>query len=580
MKKYITFILILCILCQCALFSISTNAEEIISGDIQTEEMQFATLEEVLAGLATPDQLPPAYDAFKPQNGQYTTLSSSTGLNFDGIYYINNIYGGAFLTCPTSTSVTPDGRRGLLSTLGNTIKWMIAEVEDGSGIYTIRPMTAYSKYLAFSTGNVYATLSTTLNDYSKWYISTAAHGGIVIQNVGISRYLQSYGDTSFDGTADVNVIQNLPSGTSQNYNSYAWRIINHNQYGSSSGYPKCEMSAQTNINKFECRIGTPKKPKITKQYSNEIWCEASDFWYSIDSSENIISVDLLTGYISGQKIGLYDVVAEHKVTGRCLEFEIQINLLIYQTPNLYVTDAYGKIPDDMKCGDVSQSTLENASWINIDNIADKTITQLRDEWEDSCATFSMGSLESVAMDMIDHFMDGSGTDYSNYTLTEIVRTHSVMINYFDRVSSLILETLDENNGNVFSMQYDVSNRDSNPLIVKLQADEVYMPSFNSIYAYMNGLAFCLHGLWGHEIEVTDFYIHENGDYTVMLAYNIYDHFGLDQNDIDNIKLQLVDNFHPGFSAWYILQHNSEYNCAYKPFVTFMRFSVSIDDPLE
>lgn len=63
-----------------------------------------------------------------------------------------------------------------------------------------------------------------------------------------------------------------------------------------------------------------------------------------------------------------------------------------------------------------------------------------------------------------------------------------------------------------------------------------------------------------------------------LKYTLYDHFGLNELDIDYSKT-LIDKFGVQiyakdltlFRSWYLLQHNENYNGEYKPFVTVIEF---------
>ena len=52
------------------------------------------------------------------------------------------------------------------------------------------------------------------------------------------------------------------------------------------------------------------------------------------------------------------------------------------------------------------------------------------------------------------------------------------------------------------------------------------------------------------------------EFSGTLRYNIYDHFGSDQPDMEKIFVNKA-----GFRAWFILQHYDQLNNEYKPFVT-------------
>ena len=63
-------------------------------------------------------------------------------------------------------------------------------------------------------------------------------------------------------------------------------------------------------------------------------------------------------------------------------------------------------------------------------------------------------------------------------------------------------------------------------------------------------------------------------YTCKLHYVFYDHFGLDVPDVETY------GYLEGFIAWFVLQHYTEYNGAYKPFITMMEFDQTITGIIE
>ena len=72
--------------------------------------------------------------------------------------------------------------------------------------------------------------------------------------------------------------------------------------------------------------------------------------------------------------------------------------------------------------------------------------------------------------------------------------------------------------------------------------------------------------------------------TIKLLFTLYDHFGLDEEDVRNFSSGSISNFImenflnaplEGFSAWYILQHNKSYNKQYKPFPTIIEISENV-----
>ena len=89
---------------------------------------------------------------------------------------------------------------------------------------------------------------------------------------------------------------------------------------------------------------------------------------------------------------------------------------------------------------------------------------------------------------------------------------------------------------------------------------IKQPVFNKALDKINGLTMCVNGLWGNEI-IVEKYSCDGTSYSGTLRFTLYDHFGLDEEDINKYG-ELV-----GFRDWYILQHFKSYNGSYKPFIT-------------
>jgi hypothetical protein len=136
------------------------------------------------------------------------------------------------------------------------------------------------------------------------------------------------------------------------------------------------------------------------------------------------------------------------------------------------------------------------------------------------------------------------------------------------VKRAIETLLNAYDGDIGALAYTTSTRDSNPLVMALKADNIYQPVYNTDSDIINGLTICVDGLWGNKIEVSSYSISGNS-YSYTLHYTLYDHFGLDQPD--------VEKYGPltGFRSWYVLQHYSEYDSAYMPFLTIIEFDVIV-----
>lgn len=78
-------------------------------------------------------------------------------------------------------------------------------------------------------------------------------------------------------------------------------------------------------------------------------------------------------------------------------------------------------PEDLEYDDISENDLKAMDWINWSDFVFTTPATFRSLWEDMATTlFSTEPLQTVVLDMIEHFMSGDGSNYSNSTLTEKV----------------------------------------------------------------------------------------------------------------------------------------------------------------
>lgn len=245
------------------------------------------------------------------------------------------------------------------------------------------------------------------------------------------------------------------------------------------------------------------------------------------------------------------------------------NLKIYQTENTYVKDGSGNKPEDMQCNTKTKDDLTSMKWISwADFTTSNTTEDRRSSWESLAKTTSTEPLQTVALNMIDSFMGGEGADYSNSDLTTAAKTHETTTAYVNAVKNQITDLLSEYNGDIYKLRYTASTRTNNPLVQKMRANNINQPVFNTATDKIKGLTFCVNGLWGNEIIVKS-YTCNGSSYSGTLTFTLYDHFGLNEPDIEK-----YGGIHEGFRDWYILQHFKDYNGAYKPFVSKMSFDVS------
>lgn len=199
----------------------------------------------------------------------------------------------------------------------------------------------------------------------------------------------------------------------------------------------------------------------------------------------------------------------------------------------------------------------------------------------------------ILSEMVDHFVDGTGTDYSNEALTSAVQSHSRTTSYVNSVVTLVKNYISKNKTAIGNLVYDEDlwtqpiKRASHPLVSAMNtaisngAKELYLPS----YGYNNGvpgLTLALDGFYGNKIKLKNFQ-NTGSTYSGDLEFTFYDHFGLDTSDLADTKYgNLTAGTCPGFKQWFILQHWSDLEGAIqpKPFVTNVSFTVSFSGTYE
>ncbi len=484
------------------------------------------------------------------------TYNSTDNFITKDSYYLNNYYSGDYLKY-TNSAMTAES--GLLANLGNSVQWEINSVDGG---YVIRSKADPTKYLGVPTDTSanYA-LTVTLDDRQIptrciWTINTNYN----IKNVYNSRYLYSHGDGLYTS-----------SHTGGYQNSRKWRMPTTSHYGNSSSYTSRELTSETDMYNKYISVAKNVRAQLMKANSNEVWCDTGDFWYSDYSS--IITVDT-DGLITAKATGTTTVNAIHKVTNRIISFTVTVSpLLIYQTVETYYTDKNGNYAPDLICGDMTEKQLRALDWITWTDFIFDSPEYMRNTWEIMAAgIFSVGEMRSVSLDMIDHFMCGSGTSYSNSILTNEIKNHSSTIEYTDSVQRCIMDLLNEQNGNMSKLSYTASNRSDSLLRKKMEQNGINNPVYNGWDTTFDGPKICVDSLWGVKIQVDEYSL-IGSTYTCKIHYTLYDHFGLDVSDVE--KYGAIE----GFRAWFVLQHFSEFNQAYKPFLTLIEFDKTITDNL-
>jgi len=184
--------------------------------------------------------------------------------------------------------------------------------------------------------------------------------------------------------------------------------------------------------------------------------------------------------------------------------------------------------------------------------------------------FATGEMNGVILDMINHFKNGNGADYRNAILTAQVSEHSTTQEYIDLVKNIFISQLAIHHGNIFELEYKEETKSSNVLYNRIMENRGKFPVFNSWADTLGGLRITVNDTWGNNVEVRN-YSKDGNRLSGTLHFTIYDHFGLDQPDVEKVYVNLA-----GFRAWFVLQHYKEFNGQYKPFVTMMEIDVPFE----
>jgi uncharacterized protein (TIGR03034 family) len=250
------------------------------------------------------------------------------------------------------------------------------------------------------------------------------------------------------------------------------------------------------------------------------------------------------------------------------------NLVIFQSDRPEGYDENGNVANDMTTNDYTGDEMTDISWMfNFQLLESYFPGILFDEFEMmSTDLFSTGEMEDVVLDMIDHFEEGTGTEYSNQTLTKKASEHETTKAYVDYVKNALVDELKKNGGNLGALRFDKSTKATNSFYQNIQDNASY-PTFSSWGDRIGGLTITVNDTWGNTISVKDFSV-ENNHFKGVMHVRLYDHFGLDQPDVEKMYVNLA-----GFRSWFVLQHYEDYDGEYKPFVSIMEMDIPFEGEL-
>ena len=236
-------------------------------------------------------------------------------------------------------------------------------------------------------------------------------------------------------------------------------------------------------------------------------------------------------------------------------------------------------PEDFQYADKSIEQLRDMKYINWSDFMGVETYDYVYSWKSLVKLTSTGDMQDVALDMVNHFMEGTASDYWNTTLTKTMEEHGSSTEYMSSVTEIINLYIESHNGDISGLVYDESERKNSPLVSAMIENKVYAPVYSDKFS---GLGICVDGLYGNEIELTS-YKFNGKEYEYTLKFTLYDIYGLDSSDIEEKKaVENVLGFGilAGFRSWYILQHCNLYGGDYQPFITYASFEKTVQGSIK
>lgn len=294
------------------------------------------------------------------------TYSTTSNLVSNDTYYLNNRYCGDYLRYTSSAATATSG---LISSLGNSIRWEIRSVNGG---YVIRSKSDTTKYLGVPTSTSSTSVSvvtitdSTIPTRCIWSITIANGGGCLVKNTYNSKYLYSTGNSVYTSSSTGS------TGTST-YDSRVWRIASTTYYGSSGAYERRELPSGYKFKTLYLFAGDNKEPSLCDEYDDVLWRTADNFSFTgYDTSR--ITVDSRTGkFTATSSTAFYSttIVATHKVTERTATFTLVINpraalVGVSNSGHDHSSALYNIVSNISACG-YSESTV-NTGAFSISNI--------------------------------------------------------------------------------------------------------------------------------------------------------------------------------------------------------------------
>ena len=520
-----------------------------------------------------------------------------------GIYYINNNQTKTFLTQKQDYLLGIQLEAGTEAALGNRMAWYIGYAGDGQ--YMIQSLENPDYILTAGASSPMLVPQEVFDDTETFQITPSPNGGYSIKCTYTMYEDSDETETVYMGVSSSGSLVHCTATD----DSTSWRLCKQEDYKELVefglyGEEQYRTSPDV-LDFYTLNIGdTMAFTTYNHSPSNPTWASFSDYDFLVSSNNVTINRTAMT--LTAVNAGNLTFTARHIPTGKTHAFEINTSgLMIYRTRNREregfantsdINDITPIIAEDLEYGQKSTGALlQSDTKISLTDLYKNNYTQEQMSVADRIDiinTFFKSQLSKdspfndILAEMIDHLVDGTGTDYSNDDLTSAVVNHPKTIAYVDAVVGLLNNYLSQNSGNISGLYYD-ENLWTNPILRRqhpmvnamaqgiangrTELQEPYYGHDNGV----PGLTLAIDSWYGNKFEIVSFNKSGNS-YSGTLRFSFYDHFGLDTSDLEDKKYgNMQAGFVPGFRQWYILQHWSGLAASVqpKPFVTKVSFTI-------
>ncbi|WP_338510687.1 YPO3983 family protein [Erwinia aphidicola] len=189
---------------------------------------------------------------------------------------------------------------------------------------------------------------------------------------------------------------------------------------------------------------------------------------------------------------------------------------------------------------------------------------LFDEFRQLSRVFSLyGPYKSLIESMINHMQSGEGKAFSSIYLDVALKEQIERDSTENSTSKLLRKAIKER----VDWEKRYFPQENREYLTKAILGGK-LPKFDRFVDNFNGMGISVHDTWATHITLKSLKIN-NDSYRAVVHYKVQDHFGLDGNDILNIKYRQLRFFR----IWFVLQRYNK--LAFKPFMTNMEASVVI-----